>query len=343
MVYRAMFGNANIYETTFKSIRFLRANNLWRAPSSIWLTTRRYVYAPLLVVLVGVVGLLRARHRPRREQIERALVVALLVLPLLYYAFGQFIQHSNVIETPYYFSYLIGPTCLVLAAAFAWSHFSRIVPTALVVLLPVVIAYASQLVEVRRFAYFVLILAATGVVVIRSRTVAAISVVVVAANIAWGSAPRTIAPIPHATFQYEPHYEIAFGGVDDTAFEAYQLASRLPSVVPSNPGGPQPLLFWYRSGDALLDSVEASYHWETLAVQRAPAPGMPEIGQGDLDRLRSLVGGFVVLLGHEQAELDAGVAKLVDTGFVVQPSASTRLVADDSSVVVEPVKVVSAP
>ncbi len=50
-----------------------------------------------------------------------------------------------------------------------------------------------------------------------------------------------------------------------------------------------------------------------------------------------------MLLGHDQAELDAGVAKLVDIGFVVRPSASTRLVADDSSVLVEPVRVVSAP
>jgi hypothetical protein len=343
MVYRYMFNDANIYQTTLNNISYLQANNLWRAPSNIWLTTRRYVYAPPLAVLVGVVGVVRARHQLRREFVERALIVALLVLPLLYYAFGQFVQHSNVVETSYYYSYLIGPTCLVLAAAFGWSTIKRTIPLALVILIPVVIAYVSQLFEVRRFAYFAIVLAAAAFVIVRSRSIAAVAVAVVAVNIAWGSAPRNIAAIPHATFQYEPHYEIAFGGVDDTAFEAYELASQLPSAVPSIPGTTEPLLFWYRTGDALLDSVEASYHWETLAVQRSPAPGMPEIGPGDLDRLRQLQGGFVVLLGHEQGELDQGVAKLIASGFVVEPQVSTRLTADDSSVLVEPVRVVSVP
>src|SRR5688572_7836360 len=156
------------------------------------------------------------------------------------------------------------------------------------VAVPVAIAYLSQTFALSRFVMFAIITLLLCAVAVRStRALVAGVAAVIAMNLAWGASPRVIEPIAGAGFQYEPHYEQAFGDASDTAFEAYMLASELPSVVPSDGDRFVPLLFWYRSGDAMLDSVQATYHWETLTVQRRPELGMPELTPEDLDRLRT--------------------------------------------------------
>jgi hypothetical protein len=164
-----------------------------------------------------------------------------------------------------------------------------------------------------------------------------------AMSLAWGAGPREIAPIPAAGFQYEPHYEIVFGDADDTAFEAYMLATQLTRVVPTTDDVQPPLIFWYATGDAMLDSVQASFLWQTLTVQQGP-PGMPVIAPDDPARLTNAVGGFVVMLGRTTGEIDAGVASLRAAGYVVDvPPAPLRLRYDDSEVVVLISRLLSEP
>ena len=43
-------------------------------------------------------------------------------------------------------------------------------------------------------------------------------------------------------------------------------------IVPTTDGVQPPLVFWYATGDALLDSVQSSYLWQALTVQQGP-PG----------------------------------------------------------------------
>ena len=343
LVYRHMFGDANIYRTTWAASREVKNDSMWRSPSLIWLSTRRYAYAPLLALLLGGVALFRSRRVPRVAFLERLLIVGVLGACVGFYALYQFLLEGNTIETAYYYAYVIGPTCLVVAAATGWmGRFDR-VPIWVFVATPVAIAYIAQTFALRRFVVFAIVTLLLCAVIVRStRALVAGLAAIVAMNIAWGASPRVIAPIAGAGFQYEPHYERAFGDASDTGFEAYMLASKLPSVVPAP--AHMPLLFWYRSGDGLLDSVQATYHWQTLTVQRSPESGMPAITSDDLDRLRTLVGGFVVLIGRTNAEIDAGVNSLTAAGVSVGADMPTRhLHYGDSEVFVKPVPIVGVP
>ena len=85
------------------------------------------------------------------------------------------------------------------------------------------------------------------------------------------------------------------------------LATKLTRVVPTTDDVQPPLVFWYTTGDAMLDSVQSSFLWQALTVQQGP-PGMPALAPDDPVRLANAVGGFVVMLGRTTAEIDAGVA-----------------------------------
>jgi hypothetical protein len=340
-----MFGEANIYRTTWNATRGLRDDPTWRSPSLIWLSTRRYVYAPVIALLLGGVALARSRRTARAALLERSLTVGILAACVAFYVVYQFVFDGNTLETSYYYSYLIGPTCLVTAAGVGWLGRYERVPTWIFVAAPVAIAYLAQTFELRRFVVYGIVTILLCAIIARSTTALMAGLAALAAmNVAWGASPRVVEPIAGAGFQYEPHYEQGFGDTDDTAFEAYMLASELPSVVPSDPDRYVPLLFWYRTGDAMLDSVQATYHWESLTVQRSPAPGMPDISPDDLDRLRSLIGGYVVLLARTEHEIDTGVDRLVAAGFgLEQHVPMQQLKYGDSDLFVKPVAVAAAP
>jgi hypothetical protein len=344
LVYQRMFGVANIYQTTLNAMRDISNSEIWRTPSLEWMSTRRYIYAPVVVLIFATWALIRCRRRLSLPDPDQLLLYAAVLLGFLYFAAHQFLLGGTSMEQAYYYSYLIGPVAVLAAAAIAWQGGTAQLPGWALVAFPVGLAYVCQVVEIRWFVVFVASALALMAIMFRVKAVGSGLLMLFMIHLAWGASPRTIAPIDGAGFQYEPHYERVFGDADSSALEAYLLASDLPSVVPSEPTFVVPLLFWYRTGDPLLDSVEATYLWETLAVQRFPAPGMPVISQEDLDRLDSLVGGYVVLIGRTDAELDAGVEALLQRGFQLGSSARTeQLTRGASTVFVRPVRVTAAP
>jgi hypothetical protein len=343
LTYRYMFGNANIYETTFTAMRDVSGSDIWRTPSLEWMSTRRYIYVPLFVVAFAGAALVRCWRRDRLPPADQCLIFVSVVLGLLYFVVHQFVLGGTSMEQAYYYSYLIGPVSLLTAAAVHWQGGTDRIPTWALLGFPVALAFLTQIVEIRWFIAFVGLACVLMAIMFRSRAAAAGAVTLLAMHVAWGASPRTIAPIEGAGFQYEPHYERVFGDADPTGFEAYRIGSELPGVVPSDPNYVVPMNFWYRTGDALLDSVQATYHWETSAIQRSPAPGMPSLSEGDVDRLKVLVGGYVVLLARTAPELDAGMQTLRDRGFSLEAKpTTTRLDAGGSTVYVRPVSIESA-
>ena len=344
LVYQHYFQSADIYTTTLTEIRNLSGDKTFVSPSLEWLTTRRYVYAPFVALALAFSGLVSAKRREGRWSDQRLLVFGVVLLSLGFYVFNQFAMGGNSIETSYYFSYIIGPMSLLTAASLGWLGGRHQLPIGVVAALPIGVAYLSQLLEIKSFVVFALVAMALGVATqVRKIPVVALSAALVFMHISWGSSPRQIPPIPRATFQFEPHYEDAFGDVSTAGFEVYELATQLPTVVPSEPGRSVPALFWYRSGDAMLDSTEASYHWETYTVQRSPGPGMPNIAADDLRRVRTLAGvGNVVLLARTQPELDAGIFALRANGVLLGEAFPRReLRAGKSSVVVVAIPVLA--
>jgi hypothetical protein len=345
LVYRQLFGEWNIYQTTWKAINDISDDNVWRTPSLEWMSTRRYIYAPLIALSLAVVALVRRRHARREWPPPHELAAVLIATGALgFYVAHQFVLDGASMEQAYYYSFIIGPTSVVLALAMAWLGDLRRTPTWIVLAVPIVLAWIAQLIEVRWFVVFLAVLVLIVAVLPRSSAAGGGFLALLAMQLCWGTAPRQIAPIEGAGFQYEPHYERAFGDGDWSGFDAYVVASELPHVVPSDPGATVPLLFWYRSGDALLDSTQATYHWETLAVQRRPAPGMPELTADDLDRLRSLTGGFVVVIGSSPEELETGIDALNTVGFVLEVDRPVdRLAHGSATVYVRAVEVVAVP
>lgn len=343
-VYYDMFGEWNIYETTFRAVNDISGDEMWESPYLGWLTTRRFIYAPLFAVAFGGLCIYRSWRAKAEICSEQLVILGLVALALVYYLVYQFVLGGSSLELSYYFSYMIGPVCVLVAASAAWSSSARRMPLWLIATVPIALAYGSQLLEVANFAVFLaVIMMLVTVVVIRPAMHTAL-LVFAAMSIAWASSPRDIRYPANVGFQYEPHYEDAFGDVNDDGFEAYMLASKLPSFVPADPNRIVPLLFWYRSFDAMLDSIQASYHWETSTVQRIPAAGMPEITPDDLIRLRSLVGGFVVMVARTETEIDAGVATLRNAGFDIAPSAAPqRMQEGDSTIFVLAVGIIGAP
>jgi hypothetical protein len=343
LVYRHLFHDANIYRTSFNAMNDISDSNIWRSPNYEWMSTRRYIYAPLFALLLGAIALVRMRRKTSPLGPERVFIFSIAFASVAFFYVYQFLMDGAALEQAYYFSFVIGPVCLLVAASLGWLGLSRS-SFVYAVALPTALAYVAQLFEIRRFVLFVLIVLVLCAVSVRASPRAAGAAVLLAMNLAWGTSPRTIAPIAGAGFQYEPHYEIAFGGWDDRGFESYRLATKLPTVVPSVGGHIVPVLFWYRTGDGRLDAVEATYHWETLTVQRSPAPGMPAISDDDLRRLRGLIGGYVVMIGETEDEVTKGVESLRRAGFGLEPEAAThRLHADDATVYVFSVHLVSAP
>jgi hypothetical protein len=344
LVYRSMFGVANIYQTTLNAMRDISNSEIWRTPGLEWMSTRRYIYAPVVVLIFATWTLIRRRRRLSLPDPDQLLLYSAVLLGFLYFAAHQFLLGGTSMEQAYYYSYLIGPVAVLAAAAIAWEGGTDQLPGWALVAFPVGLAYLCQVVEIRGFVVFVALVLALIAMMFRAKAIGAGLLMLLVIHLAWGASPRTIAPIDGAGFQYEPHYERVFGDVDSGAFEAYLLASDLPNVVPSEPTLVVPLLFWYRTGDPLLDSVEATYLWETLAVQRFPAPGMPVISPDDLDRLDTLVGGYVVLIGRTGAELDAGVEALLQRGFQLGSSTRTeQLTRGASTVLVRPIRVIATP
>jgi hypothetical protein len=344
LAYKHLFGDADIYQTTINQGRNLQNTSTFRSPSYVWLETRRYTYAPLIAGLLGATVLWQRRRERYPDRSERFVIVGVFVAALAVFFVHEFVFDGNSIETSYYYSYLIGPTCVVVASALAWRKSIRPVPAVVLLAFPIVAAYVSQTFSIGGIALFAAIAGALCVAVIWSKTALAVAAAVLAMNLAWGASPRTIPAIPGAAFQFEPHYEDAFGSYDTTGYDAYRIASELPDAVPSIPNGAVPLNFWYHTGDALLDSVEATYHWETLTVQHRPAPGMPDINAQDLTKLKSLVGGYVVLLARTNPEIDAGLDSLVTAGFTLGPQPKrVTLRHGNSAVIVQPIKLVAGP
>ena len=344
LAYKHLFGDADIYQTTINQSQNLQNTSTFRSPSYVWLETRRYTYAPLIAALLGVTVLWQRRRERDPDRSERFVILGVLVAALAVFFLHEFVFDGNSIETSYYYSYLIGPTCVVVASALAWGRSIRPVPAVVLLAFPIVAAYVSQTFSIGRIALFAVIAGALCVAVVWSKTALAVVAAVLAMHLAWGASPRTIPAIPGAAFQFEPHYEDAFGSDDTTGYDAYRIASELPGAVPSIPHGAIPLNFWYHTGDALMDSVEATYHWETLTVQHRPAPGMPDINAQDLTKLKTLVGGYVVLLARTDPEIDVGLASLATAGFTLGPVPKrVTLRHGDSTVIVQPITLVASP
>jgi hypothetical protein len=176
----------------------------------------------------------------------------------------------------------------------------------------------------------------------RGRTIAAVVLPALAVmHLAWGANPRTIPMQTAGSFQYEPHYETVFGDGDDTAFEAYVLANKLTSLVPTEGTVRIPVKFWYPSGDAMLDSVQASYLWEITTVQRSPAPGLPDLTDEDLARIDATGTGYIVLMSRTPDKIEAGVANLRTAGYGLEIVRNEPLRYDDSSILTLVVRILS--
>jgi hypothetical protein len=343
LYYRVRFGDGDIFSTTFAASRTLALSKFYRSPSYGWMTNRRFIYAPILILVAT--GLLY-RRLGTSTAYRKAMAFLWLCCAgaVAFFWVQQFIFNGYTLEEAFYYSYVIGPTSLLVGCLWSVSRAndeSRPALSACIFVL--LLAYVSQLLEIRSFLIFLVICVAALAILRSVPNSIALGVGVVAMYLCWGATPRTIPPIRGAPFQYEPHYETVFGDADPTALDAYLLASRLADFVPSKVDNQPPVIFWYKS-DAMLDSVQASYLWELTTIQQNPAPGMPALDDADLTRLRAFEGGYLVMLGHSEQEIADGRSSLQSKGVSAEPTGAVSMMKEGSSAVaVEVLHVIDVP
>ena len=191
VVYDRMFGDSGIYQATLDAVDDINDSNVWRSPSYVWLTTRRFVYPPLIALAVGAAVVWRVR--PPEGALRRTFWIAFWTTAATagFFAAHQFLLGGSGMEQAYYYSVLIGSTCLLVAVTAA------MVPSARAPGLVARrrgtrrLAYVSQLVEIRPFVVYVLITLALVVAAsLRARSVAFVVVASFAAmSLSWGPAP----------------------------------------------------------------------------------------------------------------------------------------------------------
>lgn len=344
LYYFIRFGDGNIFSTTLAASRTIALSKFWRSPSYGWMTNRRFIYAPILAL--GATTLLYRRLGTGSAYLGTIAFLGLCCFgTVAFFWVQQFVFNGYTLEEAFYYSYVIGPMSLLVGCIWSVSRASDESRPALSACgFLVVVAYVSQLFEISSFVIFVVmcILALSALRSLPSHVGWGVAIVVI--YLCWGATPRTVPAISGAPFQYEPHYERAFGQPDRSGLDAYLLASRLADFVPSRAGSQPPLIFWYKRGDAMLDSVQASYLWELTTVQQSPSSGMPALNTADLKRLRAIEGGYLVMLAHSEQEIADGRRSLQFNGVSAEPTQPVSMMKEgSSSVAVEVLHVIDVP
>jgi hypothetical protein len=325
-------------------MRDFSGDTSWRSPTIRWLATRRFVYAPYVVLAIALIALIRRREAGRDERRPLVLALAIAGGTLVLFVLHQFLLEGNSMEHAYYFAYVIGPTTLLLGASAG--ELTRNGPSLplWVLVAPLPLALIPQGIEVQHFWLYVLVSLVLLALMFRARAAAAILVLgLTVMHLAWGTAPRHETVLAPGSFHYEPHYEDVFGAADDTSFEAYVIANEITDIVPTEGEIRRPVLFWYESGDEMLDAVQSPYLWQLTTVQRAPHPGMPTLAPEDRERIRNVVTGYLVLMARTQEEVRAGLTTLETEGYVLEFVSEQALTYDDTTLHTMVVRVLSAP
>jgi 4-amino-4-deoxy-L-arabinose transferase-like glycosyltransferase len=342
LYYRQRFGLTNVLYPSwhfFITEAQLASRNA-RAPSYAWLNFSLYLYIPPLILLTCttflIVRYLDDKHegkvQPWHELLRSPLLHATVFLGTAegFYVFVEFILRGYQLEYFFYASYLMAFAIVALTLLAAEIGRQGWIPSRILLGLPFAVVFipiarhrvfpnltlwAMLTVPIMASMLIALVLAAHRRAWLGNIVLAALVGCVAILGIA---APRNLPLSPGQTIRGDPHYETAIGTDDRTGLQIFELASQLIKLLPSWKDDPGTTVFWYRSGEYVVNLIQGTYVWLPATIQYG-GPGLPTLSSQEVSELKGRTPRRLVILGELENDIVTGHRELIDAG--VRPEA----------------------
>jgi hypothetical protein len=328
MVAQQVFGSGDIIGPTVAEVGRLRTPQqiaIWHSTNWRWVLHDPYLLA--LPTVVAGWGVARLGRRPRVASPSELTVVVAVALQGLAFTWLQFFGNSQTLENHNYSSMLWPGICIVtalllvaLCAPLLRRPGAAAVPTALVVLIPLVVTRFKSWVHFD-IPVGALVVAAVLALVLVSRLIPrkVVATAVIAGFVVSGCFALTIGrPVSTPLLPGQakgfsaPQYDTVIGGDGRAELEAYRLASELHLVVPRARFRGDDLMMWYPSPENWrLNTITAQYLWHVNSLRRT----MPDLLPRDRKLLRERRPGVLLLISETGTELPSALRSLSADSF----------------------------
>lgn len=303
MIKWSIEGSANIYQVSFTAL--LKLNYLYLLPF-------------LMLSIVPLLGKVDLRDR----SICFA-ALSYLGAAITFFIWFRFAARSALLETFYYFSFLLVPcipcmalVAVVLARASASESQNLNIAIASFLVPPIIFTYgfptSMDSISVYwvclnfAFTLFLIVLA------IRVKKLTAYAIVCFALSIQI-SLVSTVSP--SAAFRGVPFYARMYGITDESGLSRYRLGLKFIESIPKFKEDGRPVYFWYTNADKLANSLQSTYLWSATRVMGSnqETHGLPSLTGMNLDSLRRR--SSVVLFDRDKTIVDQGMEELRRLGI----------------------------
>jgi hypothetical protein len=128
--------------------------------------------------------------------------------------------------------------------------------------------------------------------------------------------------------------------------EVYRVALQFANAVPKQAEHPGVIRFWYRNrSEDSLNSIQSMFLWgySRLSSASLEDPGLPYLGDFEMQILRDPQLRYLGLLGESQEELSKGLAALTQKAIRFEPEEYRELASGDYRVYFQIVELVNGP
>jgi hypothetical protein len=346
--WRALGRPVNIYYVTL-GMAFSQARGgakAWRTPGAGWIVTQIQVLVPVFLVVCCVFV-----ARWRRAALASLVVVGFGVAVTAFYYAEQFVLASNILEFFYYFSYFMPAVFLMLAFLWQalWERTRGSAPAFIGLGLAALLAqWLPAIWAGRTLPYLTLSqwLALAGVAI----------VTVFLATRDWrlpavqGMLPWLALVLLGVSFTAGM---ASYGGMirngpaaANMEMDVYRVALQFVGAVPKQAEHPGLIRFWYnnRVGNS-INSVQSTYLWGYSKLNASPPadPGLPHLGEFQLQSLQNPELRYLVLLCESREECSQGLAALTQAGVVFKPEDDRILASGHYRIYYQLVELVHGP
>ena len=300
----------------------------WRTPGMIWIAAEIHVLIPIVLSVCCMLVI-----RWRRASATNLIIVGFGTAATAFYYVEQFLLSGDVLQLFYYFSYLVPAVFLMLATIWQmlWERIGRSAPVFIglglsVLLIPWLGAswggWAVPNVTVPQWLTLAGVAAAGVVLGTREWRVPAMRVIL----------PWVALVVLGCCFTAGLGFYsgmVRTGRAENRETDVYRVALQFMQVVPKVAEHPGVIRFWYnnRVGNS-INSIQSTYLWGYSKLNTSPPedPGLPHLGEFQLQLLRDPEVRYLALLGETEEELSEGLAALTQQAIAFK-AADYRVLA----------------
>jgi hypothetical protein len=318
----------------------------WRTPGATWITTKIHVLTPIVLVLCCI-----AVIQWRRTSFAGCVVVSFGAAITAFYYVEQFLLDSNILQLFYYFSYLI-PAIFLMLAFLGQTLWERTKGRPYVFIGLGLTALLAQWMLPAFDRWVLSSLTVSGWLLIGAGMVTAMFVATrelrsppIRSVLPWMALVLLGGGFTAGLVDYGPL--VRQGPVAaKREMEVYRVALQFANAVPKQAEHPGVIRFWYRNrSEDSLNSIQSMFLWgySRLSSASLEDPGLPYLGDFEMQILRDPQLRYLGLLGESQEELSKGLAALTQKAIRFEPEEYRELASGDYRVYFQIVELVHGP